>query len=60
MLIVQNYAGITYKTAGVSANKYMKQVTSFFSSLLQSVGGDTEEATKADNMANIDMANNTN
>jgi len=35
--IVQNYVGIANKTAGVNANKYMKQVTLFSSSLFLSV-----------------------
>ena len=33
-----------YKTAGMSANGYMEQVTSFSASLLQSLGGDTAKA----------------
>ena len=33
-----------YKTAGMSANEYMSTVTSFSASLIQSLGGDTEEA----------------
>lgn len=45
-----------YLTAGVNANDYMQQVTSFSASLLQSLGGDTEAAAKAADMAVIDMA----
>lgn len=49
-----------YLTAGVNANDYMQQVTSFSASLLQSLGGDTEKAAKAADMAVIDMADNAN
>lgn len=49
-----------YKTAGVSANQYMEGVTSFAASLLQSVGGNTEEAAKAADMAFKDMSDNAN
>lgn len=49
-----------YQTAGVDANKYMEQVTSFSASLLQSVGGDTAEAAKIADMAIVDMADNAN
>lgn len=49
-----------YKTAGMSANDYMEQVTSFSASLLQSLGGDTEAAAAAADMALRDMADNAN
>ena len=57
---VKKYASEAYKTAGVSANEYMEQVTSFSASLLQSLGGDTEKAADKANMAMIDMADNAN
>lgn len=57
---VEKYAQNAYKTAGISANQYMEQVTSFSASLLQSLGGDTEEATKYADMAIQDMADNAN
>lgn len=57
---VQKYAAQSYKTAGISANKYMEQVTSFSASLLQSLGGDTARAADMGNMAIIDMADNAN
>lgn len=57
---VQKYANDAYKTAGLSANEYMETVTSFSASLLQSLGGDTEEAAKYANMAISDMADNAN
>ncbi|WP_419047301.1 phage tail protein [Gemmiger sp.] len=49
-----------YQTAGMSANDYMSTVTSFSASLLQSLGGNTEEAAKVADMAVIDMADNAN
>jgi phage protein, tape measure protein len=58
--IVKDYASEAYKTAGVSANSYMEQVTSFSASLIQSLGGDTRKAAKTANMAIIDMADNSN
>lgn len=49
-----------YMTAGIDANKYMEQITSFSASLLQSLGGDTAEAAKVGDMAIQDMADNSN
>lgn len=57
---VQKYAADAYKTAGLSANDYMAQVTSFSASLLQSLDGDTNAAADAANQAVIDMADNAN
>lgn len=57
---VKKYADEAYKTAGMSANAYMTTVTSFTASLLQSVGGDTEQAADTANMALIDMSDNAN
>lgn len=57
---VKKYANEAYKTAGLSANSYMEQVTSFSASLLQSLGGDTSKAADAANSAVIDMADNAN
>lgn len=54
------YADEAYKTAGLSANDYMSQVTSFSASLLQGLGGDTEAAADAANLAMIDMSDNAN
>jgi phage-related protein len=54
------YAENAYKTAGLSANQYMETVTSFSASLLQSLGGDTEAATKYADMAITDMSDNAN
>jgi phage-related protein len=49
-----------YKTAGVSANKYMETVTSFSASLLQSLEGDTEKAVEYSDRAIVDMSDNAN
>lgn len=53
---VQGYARDAYKTAGLSANKYMETVTSFSASLLQSLGGDTMKAAEVADMAITDMS----
>ncbi len=57
---VQKYANEAYKTAGLSANQYMEQVTSFSASLIQSLGGDTKKAAEYGNRAIIDMSDNAN
>lgn len=49
-----------YKTAGLSANNYMEQVTSFSASLFQATGKDTEKAANVADMAMTDMADNAN
>lgn len=49
-----------FKTAGISANQYMEQATSFSASLLQSMDGDTQKAAKAADQAIIDMSDNAN
>lgn len=57
---VQKYAEQAYKTAGLSANDYMEQITSFSASLIQSLGGDTRKAAEYGNLAIIDMSDNAN
>ncbi|WP_371298235.1 hypothetical protein [Paraeggerthella sp.] len=57
---LQAYAAGAYKTAGMSANQYMEQATSFSASLLQSLGGDTNAAVEYANMAITDMSDNAN
>lgn len=57
---VMENASNAYKTAGMSANAYMEQVTSFSASLLNSLGGDTEKAGKTADMAITDMSDNAN
>lgn len=49
-----------YRTAGVSANSYMEQVTSFSATLLQGLGGDTEAAASYADKAIVQMADNAN
>lgn len=57
--VVEN-AKNAWKTAGVSANEYMADVTSFSASLLQSLGGDTAKAADVADMAFRDMSDNAN
>ena len=57
--VIEN-ANNAFTTAGISANDYMQQVTSFSASLLQSLGGDTEKACESADMAIRDMADNAN
>lgn len=49
-----------WKTAGVSANEYMKQVTSFSATLLQGLGGDTAAAAQYADKAIVQMSDNAN
>ena len=53
-------ANKAYKTAGLNANAYMEQVTSFSASLLQSLKNDTKKAASVADMAITDMADNSN
>ena len=53
--VIKN-ADKAWKTAGLSANQYMEQSTSFAASLLQSLDGDTKKAAGAADQAIIDMA----
>lgn len=57
---VKENAAKAFQTAGVSANEYMKGVTSFSASLLQSLSGDTEKAADIADMAFRDMSDNAN
>lgn len=57
--VLQN-AKDAYKNAGISANQYMEQVTSFSASLLQSTAGDTKKSADIADMALKDMADNAN
>lgn len=57
--VIKN-ANNAFTTAGISANDYMQQVTSFSASLLQALGGDTEKACDSADMAIRDMADNAN
>ncbi len=57
---VKANAAAAYSTAGMSANQYMEQTTSFAASLLQSLGGDTAAAANMADMAMRDMSDNSN
>ena len=57
--VIKN-ANKAYRTAGLSANSYMEQSTSFAASLLKSLGGNTKAAAKYADMAILDMADNSN
>lgn len=54
------YADEAYKTAGLSANEYMEQATSFSARLIQGLGGDTKKAADYANKAIVDMSDNAN
>ena len=58
--IVKNYASQAYRTAGISANEYMENVTAFSASLISSLGGDTAAAAELANRAMTDMSDNAN
>lgn len=57
---VKAYAKEAYKSAGVSANRYMEITTSFAASLISSLGGDTAKAAEMADMAVRDMSDNAN
>lgn len=57
--VIEN-ANRAYRTAGVSANRYMEQVTSFSATLLQGLGGDTAKAAKYGDKALVQMSDNAN
>lgn len=57
---IKQYTQDAYTTAGVSANSYMEQVTSFSATLLQGLGGDTAAAAESANKAIVQMADNAN
>jgi hypothetical protein len=57
--VMQN-AQNAFKTAGISANDYMENVTSFSASLISALSGDTEEAAKVADRAIVDMSDNAN
>lgn len=53
-------ANQAFMTAGMSANDYMEGVTSFAASLVNDLGGDTEEAARLANVAMMAMSDNVN
>lgn len=58
-MVLQNAAN-AYKTAGMSANQYMEQVTGFSAALITSLGNDTVAAANYADMAMVDMSDNAN
>lgn len=58
--VVQENAKQAFKTAGMSANEYMENVTSFSASLISSLGGDTDKAAAVADKAIVDMSDNAN
>lgn len=57
---LQEYAANAYQTAGMSANQYMEQATSFSASLINSLGGDTQKAADQADVAMRAMSDNVN
>lgn len=53
-------ADMAYKTAGMSANKYLETTTSFAASLIAGLDGDTAKAAEYADMAIRDMSDNAN
>lgn len=53
-------ANTAYKSSGLSANDYMETATSFSSSLVQSLSGDTQRAAQLTDVAIRDMSDNMN
>lgn len=53
-------ANNAYKTAGLTANEYMENVTSFSAAMISSLEGDTLAAANAADQALIDMSDNAN
>ena len=49
-----------YMTAGMSANQYMEQATSFSAALINSLGGDTQKAAELTDVAMRAMSDNVN
>lgn len=57
---LMGYAEKAYQTAGMSANEYMSNVTSFSAALISSLGGDTEKAAATADRAMRDISDNAN
>ena len=57
---VKQNASKAFKTAGMSANEYMENTTSFAASLISSTGGNTQKAAKLADTAMRDMSDNAN
>lgn len=57
---LQQYAQDAYRTAGMSANQYMEQATSFSAALVNALGGDVDKAADLTNVAMKAMSDNVN
>lgn len=57
---MKEYAKNAYDTAGLSANEYMEQASSFAASLVASTGKNTADAAKIADLAMRDMSDNAN
>lgn len=57
---IMMYSQTAYKEAGLSANEYLEQATSFSARLVQGLGGDTAKAAEYANKAIVDMSDNAN
>lgn len=57
---IKKAASTAFRDAGISANEYMEQATSFAASLVASCGGDTAKAADIANTALVDMSDNAN
>lgn len=57
---LQEYAANAYQTAGMSANQYMEQATSFSAALINSLKGDTQKAADQADVAMRAMSDNVN
>ena len=58
--VIKKAAQTAFKDAGVSANTYMEQTTSFSASLVSSCGGNTAKAAEIAKRAMVDMSDNAN
>lgn len=57
---LMSYAEDAYKTAGLSANEYMEQATSFSAALINSLGGNAQKAAEMTDVAMRAMSDNVN
>jgi len=57
---LMEFANAAYKTAGMSANKYMETATSFSAALVNSLGGDFDKAASMTDVAMQAMSDNVN
>ena len=58
--VVKQNANNAFKNAGMTANEYMETITGFSASMISSLNGDTQEATRLSDMAIRDMSDNAN